>query len=245
MWPERVIRSAVLTVTGLGFYEIALNGEKVGSAVLDPGFSTNYTERILYSTFDVTAALKATNASGASLLARVGAGKYSYAVNPFGVPGKDVFALLAQLKVEFDDESVPLVLCTNGSWEVSKSPIVWENLYNGEVYDARLEGKSKWTPAEVVSLSAGGHATLSARLFPPIRVVETLTPINETELATGSFFYDLGNNYAGVARVTFNRKGMYQRNFRKAYCFCQYFVFLGMFFIRVLSELAGGTGIKI
>ena len=206
VWPGRALRSAVLTVTGLGFYEIELNGKKVGDAVLDPGFSTNYTERILYSTFDVTGALNTTKA--ASLFARVGAGKYSYAVNPHAVPGKDVFALLAQLKLEFDDEKAPLMLCTNTSWQVSQSPIVWENLYNGEVYDARLEDKAEWAQAEIVSLPAGAHAALSARLFPPIRIVETVTPINETQLATRSFFYDLGNNYAGVARVTFNKKAM-------------------------------------
>eukprot|EP01052_Picozoa_sp_SAG31_P069422 SAG31_NODE_28244_length_413_cov_0.824841_1_plen_43_part_10 len=39
----QAVRSAVLTVSGLGFYEATLNGAKVGDAVLDPGFSTNYT----------------------------------------------------------------------------------------------------------------------------------------------------------------------------------------------------------
>ena len=40
--------SAVVAVSGLGLYELFLNGQRVGDAVLDPGFSTNYTERILY-----------------------------------------------------------------------------------------------------------------------------------------------------------------------------------------------------
>lgn len=202
-WAGRTVRSAVLTVTGLGFYEIDLNGAKVGDAVLDPGFSTNYTERILYSTYDVTAALA--KRTTASLLARVGAGKYSYAVNPYAVEGKDVFALLAQLKLEFTS-GAPLVLGTNSSWQESRSPIVWENLYNGEVYDARVaEADPEWSAAKVVALPAGAHAKLSARLFPPIRIVETLTPINATQIAPRSLLYDLGNNYAGVARLTFNK----------------------------------------
>ena len=46
--------SMVVSVTGLGFYELLVNGEKVGDAVLDPGFSTNYTERILYATYDIS-----------------------------------------------------------------------------------------------------------------------------------------------------------------------------------------------
>lgn len=40
----QTVRSAVLAISGLGFYEATLNGVKVGDAVLDPGFSTNYSE---------------------------------------------------------------------------------------------------------------------------------------------------------------------------------------------------------
>ena len=50
----RNVSSAVVSVSGLGLVELMLNGAKVGDAELDPGFSTNYTERILYSTWDVT-----------------------------------------------------------------------------------------------------------------------------------------------------------------------------------------------
>jgi len=35
-------------------YEVAINGVKVGDSVLDPGFSTNLTSRLLYATYDVT-----------------------------------------------------------------------------------------------------------------------------------------------------------------------------------------------
>ena len=135
-WHGKTVKSAVLVVSGLGFYECLLNGKKVGDAVMDPGFSTNYTERILYATWDVTAQL---SAGGSAVLgARVGAGKYSYAVNPDAVPGKDVFALKAQLKLSFAGGGETLVLNTNSSWVAGPSPIVWEHLYHGEVFDARV-----------------------------------------------------------------------------------------------------------
>ena len=80
---DKKVRRATVAVTGLGFYELRLNGQKVGDAELDPGFSTNYTERVLYAVHDVTAAVQ--NASAGSgrlvLAARVGAGKYSMAVS--------------------------------------------------------------------------------------------------------------------------------------------------------------------
>jgi hypothetical protein len=48
-------------------------------------------------------------------------------------------------------------------------------------------------------LSAGADATLSARLFPPMRVTEVVAPINATQIAPHSFVYDLGNNFAGAS----------------------------------------------
>ena len=211
------VSSAIVSFSGLGFAELMLNGLKVGDAVLDPGFSTNFTERILYSTWDVTHMLNKGEKS-VVLGARIGAGKYSYSVNPFAVAGQDVFALLCQLTIRFADGSKPLILATtgpqqSGGWESSQSPIVWEHLYHGEVYDARLarpnwasprgngssSGGSKVAPA--ITLPVGANATLSARLFAPIRIVETVVAQNVTRLGSRSFFYDYGNNYAGVARV--------------------------------------------
>jgi hypothetical protein len=87
----KTVQQATVAVTGLGFYELRLNGEKVGDAELDPGFSTNYTERVLYAVHDVTAAVQSAAAATADddgggggelvLAARVGAGKYSMAVS--------------------------------------------------------------------------------------------------------------------------------------------------------------------
>ena len=200
----RKVASAVVTVTGLGFYELWLNGARVGDAVLDPGFSTNVTERLLYATYDVSAAVEgagrlAGNTGKVVLAARVGAGKYSYSVNPFAVPGKDVFALLCQLTVQFADGGKPLTLGTDAAWLESDSPIVWEHLYHGEHFDARLELRdwasvgastsSGWRKAKEVSLPAGADAALSARLFPPIRIVEVVPPKTSSQLSATSFLY--------------------------------------------------------
>ena len=125
--------------------------------------------------------------------ARVGAGKYSYSVNPFAVPGEDVFAFRMALTVADATGKSQVALVSDLSWLETDSPIVWENLYNGEVYDARLEqdnwasldfdtkcessqtadessGCQAWRPVKEVALPAGAHAVLSSRLFPPIRV---------------------------------------------------------------------------
>ena len=51
------VASARLYITGLGYYEATLNGQRVGDRLLDPGW-TNPTKRVLYSTYDVTDALR-------------------------------------------------------------------------------------------------------------------------------------------------------------------------------------------
>ena len=49
---SRKIKKAVMHVSGIGYYEAFLNGNKVGNKLLDPGW-TDYSKRIFYSTYDV------------------------------------------------------------------------------------------------------------------------------------------------------------------------------------------------
>ena len=53
---DRPLRSAIVLVSGMGFHELRINGEKVGDHVLAPAW-TNYRATVLYETFDVTANL--------------------------------------------------------------------------------------------------------------------------------------------------------------------------------------------
>ena len=48
------MKSARLYATALGAYEMFLNGKRVGDDVLAPGW-TDYRERVIYQTYDVTA----------------------------------------------------------------------------------------------------------------------------------------------------------------------------------------------
>jgi len=61
------VRSAFAYVSGLGYYELYLNGRKVGDHVLDPA-PTQYEKRVLYATYDVTGLLRqGANAAGMML----------------------------------------------------------------------------------------------------------------------------------------------------------------------------------
>ena len=133
---EKEIKRAVVYVCGLGFYELRLNGQKVGDRVLDPGW-TNYRKTCLYTAYDVTAQLtRGRNAIGVMLgngMYNVPGGRYVKFTGSFGPP-----KVILQLYVEHADGTSTVVV-SDESWTWAPSPVVFSCIYGGEDYDARQE----------------------------------------------------------------------------------------------------------
>jgi alpha-L-rhamnosidase len=139
--------SARLYATALGLYEMTVNGKKVTPAVLTPGW-TAYQKRLAYQTYDVTPLLKkGANALGALLGPGWYKGELTW-MRSRNLYGKRL-ALSALLEVTGPDGQ-SLTLTTDATWLAAGSPIVYSEIYHGEVYDARLEGAETWTPAQLV-----------------------------------------------------------------------------------------------
>ena len=51
---EKRVRSATVRASAMGAYNFYVNGQKVGNAILAPGF-TSYQSRVLYQTYDICA----------------------------------------------------------------------------------------------------------------------------------------------------------------------------------------------
>jgi len=207
--PKAILRARVY-VSGLGYYELRLNGQRVGDHVLDPGWTT-YSKRVLYSTYDVTDQLqRGANALGIML----GNGWFNPLplrlwghINPrehltIGEP-----RAILQLVVEFADGSSQTVV-TDETWKVGEGPILRNNVYLGEVYDARRAqpgwdrpgfDDASWRRASVAEEPLG---PLRAQDAPPVRVTRTLKPVKRTEPKPGVFIFDLGQNFAGWARLS-------------------------------------------
>ena len=216
---SKKIKKARVYVSGLGYYELYLNGNKVGDHVLSPN-QTNYDKRrlekwneskignmtttVLYETFDLTRDLKAgTNVLGVIL----GNGWYIQADRPddsmlwYNTP-----RLLAQAVLEYEDGSKELV-CSDENWKCSLGPILYNGLHSGEIYDARLEqngwnkpgfNDAKWMNAEAVVPPTG---KLKSQQSPPDRVNRTIHPVSVTERTKGVFRFDLGEMISGWARI--------------------------------------------
>ncbi len=199
--PSAPVRARVY-VTALGYYELHINGHRVGHCVLDPAYTT-YAKRVLYRTYDVTAELKpGANAIGAML-----GGGWATLSKPGSFHGYYAHpALLLQMNVELAGGKTFSVE-SDDTWKVTQGPIVSDSVYNGEVYDARREtpgwdrpgfDDSSWKNAEVVP---GSQGALSAEMMPPIRVVDEIVPVNVTNPRPGIYVYDMGQNMSGWAKL--------------------------------------------
>jgi hypothetical protein len=197
---SKEVGRALLYVCGLGFHEASINGKKVGDAVLEPGW-TNYRKTCLYSTYDVTALLgDKDNTLGVMLgngMYNVPGGRYVKFTGTFGPP-----KFFAHLHVEYADGDTEEV-GTDESWRAAQGPIVFSCMYGGEDYDARNEQLGWDTPGfdaaswKAAAVSDGPGGKLSGATAPPIKVMQTFTPVKTTRLADGKYVYDLGQNFSG------------------------------------------------
>lgn len=191
-------------VSGLGIYELRLNGRKVGSDVFTPGW-THYFKRVQYQTYDVTGMLKpGPNAVGAML----GNGWWS---GGLGWKGSDQYSqgdlrLICQIVIEYADGSRETVV-TDPTWQSYMSPISRNTYYHGETYDARLEqpgwdtpgfDAGKWWKTAVLEEKS---AMLVAQRDETIQITEEIPPMQISEPQKGVFIFDFGQNAAGVARL--------------------------------------------
>lgn len=190
-------------ICGVGYSELYVNGQHAGDAVLDPG-QTTYDVRALYVTHDITKSLKpGANAVGIM----VGNGFMGQNI-AFGVAalanGKP--ALIAKIVVDYADGTTQ-VIATDEAWKAETGPVVFDNVYAGETYDARLERKgwsepgyadARWQEAVKTAPVA---AKLQAQMIPPIRCIKTLKPQKVIAGENGKWIFDLGQNIAGWARI--------------------------------------------
>lgn len=201
---SREVRRARAYVTALGFYELRLNGARVGDEIFSPGW-TDYRRRIMYQTHDVTGLIRrGTNAVGALL----GAGWYGSFL--MGAPrfhfGDKPVRFLLQLELSFADGSAGRIV-TDGSWKATPGPIVLSELYAGERYDARLEPRGWDTPRYAdhgwrpVARYGRPRVEMNAQADPPIRITGELTPVSVTRRGRNRYVFDMGQNMVGVCRL--------------------------------------------
>ncbi|MDX2649694.1 family 78 glycoside hydrolase catalytic domain [Streptomyces sp. PA03-1a] len=201
---KKHVASARAHIAGLGYNKLYLNGRRIGDRELEPGF-TVYDKTVLYSTYDVTDALRTGgNAIGVSL----GRGFYAmtdpdeWKASPWWGEPK----LKLELDITYTDGTHQQVV-SDDSWKVSDGPTTTQSLWFGEAYDARLE-QSGWNGAGFDdgtwrrALTVDGpKGTLRSESFPPVKVTDHLKAEHTSTPADGTHVYDYGSPTAGWARI--------------------------------------------
>ena len=198
---------ATMYICGLGMFEAAVNGSRVGQdyyvpgetmyGTREPGYdytikvddSTFKNFRVMYLAYDITDLL----AKGENTVSVVlGNGWYSAYrrgwISPFGTP-----RLLCQIEITMKAGST-LSVCTDESWQVRKSPIVYNDIYAGEVYDARLEAVKDYQTAVKRNAPKG---KLERQRGLQDRIMEVLQPQSIAKLEDGSWEVDFGDYISG------------------------------------------------
>ncbi len=202
---EGDVAKARLYITACGIYEAWLNGHRIGEEVLTPG-ATNYAERLQYQTYDVTRLLaKGNNAIGAILgdgwfRGRVG---IKGTTNVFGAH----LQLRAQLEVEYSTgDSVTIV--SDENWHATnEGPIRFNDLQDGEIYDARYE-LGDWSEPEFDDRT--WHFAKKGHWHPQLLVASNSVPIVEKERFSPEVIYtpdgytvlDFGQNITGYVQFS-------------------------------------------
>lgn len=201
---DKKIVQALVFVSGLGHYELYVNGEKIGDRFLSPGW-TNYQKTCYYNTFDITGDLKrGQNAIGTIVgngFYNINRERYRKLVISYGAP-----KMILKLLVRYSDGSEE-VLVSDTTWKTSPSPVTFASIYGGEDYDARLEhgmwqkvgfSDKTWKECLEVKKPAG---ELRSESDYPLKIMQTFEPNNIIRKNDSTFLYDFGQNASGILKL--------------------------------------------
>lgn len=190
---EKTVEKATLYLTALGVYAAEINGQRVGSFVLAPGWTT-YEKRLQYQAYDVTNLVQNEN----ELKVTLGKGWFRSRM-PGWINEEDKLqrmsrpgGILGELHLCYTDGSKEMIQ-TDESWEWGESKIRFSEIYDGEIYDASYETK-EWKPAKTLTWS---KEILIPQEGEEIREREVVTAKSVFRTPKGEVVVDFGQEITG------------------------------------------------
>lgn len=201
------IASARCYISGLGYYQLYINGHCINPVSLDPGF-TDYSKRILYNTYDITERLKGgINCIGIQL----GNGWFNEQTptvwNFHKAPWRKRPQTISEVHIIYKDGTSE-VIKTGPDWLTATGPLRFDNIHAGTTYDATQEQEgwataafnaSGWQTARVTQATA---PIIEAQAMPGIGVSEILQSKKVKKINDTCYVFDMGINFAGVPRLS-------------------------------------------
>ena len=254
------VASATLHITAMGVYEAILNGERVGTYILAPGW-TAYNKRLQYQEYDVTSDICAKN----KLCVMVGRGWFRSRMPGWMTPHASLLemqgkpaALLAQVTVYYTDGTAE-TFGTDNSWLTEEGPVRYSEIYDGEVCDATVCPTGAGQPAEVFGGYTGALIPQQGEI---ICEQERVAAVSIFTTTVGEYVVDFGQEITGYvetalsaaagekvslsfAEVLDKDGNFYTANYRSAKCRYEYtctdgeqaykphFTFYGFRYLRI------------
>ena len=218
------VKKAEITICGLGFFELYINGQRVSDDLLVPANSQyerrnlndfNYPihDELSYRTYcmryDVTGCvLTGENTLGVAL----GCGWYNQ--NIYKSEGDIHYGRIKLCyKLDIEDEAGSIsTFVSDESLKWTRSDVVFNNIYAGEIHDCSLEQKdfaengfdcSSWKPVELLDPP---ETEFYIQTCPPDRKIRTCAPVVVKKFADVTV-YDIGEAVSGWAVIVPNEDG--------------------------------------
>lgn len=215
---QKTIVSAIAYVTGLGYFELYVNGQKIGEDVLVPN-QTNYARRpqltkenipledhfrkykVMYLAYDITHNLKTGRNAVGSILGNGFYNAAKYWAGSYGTP-----RFFGQIHITYQDGTEDIIV-SDRSWKAARGPIMMDMVYYGEHYDARKElpdwnkpgyDDSNWE--QVVARKAPEGKLVAHTPFPD-RITKRIDPVSIRKHYDGRYIVDFGVEISGWIRI--------------------------------------------
>jgi alpha-L-rhamnosidase len=202
------IKQATVFVTGLGQFELSVNGEKVGDHFMDPGW-TKYDKHALYLGFDVTDKLRQGNNAIGMMLGNgfyfIPGERYHKIKGQFGYP-----KMICRMIIQYQDGTTKNII-SDQSWRTAPGPVTFSSIYGGEDYDANLEQRGwnspdfhavHWSSAKIVD----GPSELNVQMEEPLKIFDIFSAKKITQPKPGIWVYDLGQNASAIPFIKVSGK---------------------------------------
>lgn len=209
---EKEIESAKLYISAAAYYLLYVNGEALNDMKLDPGY-THYDKRNLYSTIDITESLR----KGSNVVATVLGNGFFNADAPVATwdfekaQWRDRAKMIMEIHVKYID-GTSFIIPTDDTWKTSIGPHIYNNIYSGEMYDARKEipnwnnlqfDDGDWDYAIVTSSPS---PLLVSQTMQPMRVTKEIPAVSMQAFGDTVFVFDMGINLSGVCNIKLRGK---------------------------------------
>lgn len=187
------VEKAILYISAHGLYEAHINGKRVGNFVLAPGYTSDR-NRIQYQQYDITNMLCENNVIDVEI-------QHGWIddMSWFRLSTGQDPKLIALIEIVDKDGNVTEIT-TDESWQVCTTPVIKSNIYDGEVYDARIVptptgefASRKRNLAKQRLMPQQGEYIVEHESYPAIEIIHT--PAGETVL-------DFGYNLVGYVEFT-------------------------------------------